>query len=132
MNTFDKKSYKIVVVDDSDFSRAQIIEILSKEGFSIVAEAASAEEALNAISEKKPHLVITDVVMPNISGIDLADKINTSYSEVSVILISSLKHEQIILEGISKGVADFVNKPLDHIQLIESVEKCFLNSIKEN
>lgn len=132
MNTFDKKSYKIVVVDDSDFSRAQMIEILSKEGFSVVAEAASAEEALKAVAEKKPHLVITDVVMPNISGIDLADKINSNYSEVSVILISSLKHEQIILEGISKGVIDFITKPLDSIQLIESVEKCFLNSMKDS
>ena len=132
MNTMDKKSYKIVVVDDSDFSRAQVIDILLKNGFTIVGEAASAEEALKIVSDKKPNLVITDVVMPNISGIELAEKINSNYDEVSVIMISSLKHEQIILEGISKGVIDFIAKPIDPIQLAESVEKCFLNSIKEN
>lgn len=132
MNILDKKSFKIVIVDDSDFSRAQMIQILTQEGFSIVAEASSAEEAIKAVAEKKPNLVITDIVMPNISGIELADKINTNYSGVSVIMISSLKHEQIILESISKGVIDFISKPIDPIQLIESVEKCFNLSLKES
>ncbi len=132
MNTLDKKSFKIVVVDDSDFSRAQMIEILTQEGYSVVAEASSAEDALKAVAEKKPNLVITDIVMPNISGIELADKINTSYGGVSVIMISSLRHEQIILESISKGVIDFISKPIDPIQLIESVEKCFTLSLKDS
>jgi PleD family two-component response regulator len=127
----DKKSFKIVVVDDSDFSRAQMIHILTQEGFSVVAEATSAEDAIKAVAEKKPNLVITDIVMPNISGIELADKINVSYDGVSVIMISSLRHEQIILESISKGVIDFISKPIDPIQLIESVEKCFNLSLKE-
>jgi DNA-binding NtrC family response regulator len=127
----DKKSFKIVVVDDSDFSRAQMIHILTQEGFSVVAEATSAEDAIKAVAEKKPNLVITDIVMPNISGIELADKINVSYDGVSVIMISSLRHEQIILESISKGVIDFISKPIDPLQLIESVEKCFNLSLKE-
>jgi len=131
MNTLDKKMFSIVIVDDSDFSRAQMIQILTKEGYYVVAEAASAEEALKAVAEKKPNLVITDIVMPNISGIELADKINSNYGGTSVIMISSLKHEQIILESISKGVIDFVSKPIDPIQLIESVEKCFHLSLKD-
>ena len=131
MNMFDKKSFKIVVVDDSDFSRAQMTHILSQEGFSVVAEASSAEDAIKAVAEKKPNLVITDIVMPNISGIELADKININFGGVSVIMISSLRHEQIILESISKGVIDFISKPIDPIQLIESVEKCFNLSLKE-
>ena len=131
MNMFDKKSFKIVVVNDSDFSRAQMTHILSQEGFSVVAEASSAEDAIKAVAEKKPNLVITDIVMPNISGIELADKININFGGVSVIMISSLRHEQIILESISKGVIDFISKPIDPIQLIESVEKCFNLSLKE-
>lgn len=131
MNTSQFKNYRLLVVDDSDFARAQIAALLTQQGFTVVGEAGSAEEAIRQIKEKKPHLVLTDIVMPNISGIELAEKINANFTNVGVIMISSLHHEQVVLEAIAAGATDFIRKPIDVIQLTESVKKFLSTLAKE-
>ncbi len=129
MNTSsDFKNYRILVVDDSDFSRSQISQLLTSSGFSVCGEAANAAEALKLTKEKKPHLILTDIVMPEISGIELTEKIYTNFQNIGVIMISSLHHEQIVIEAIAAGAVDFINKPINPTQLTEAVEK-FLSSL---
>ena len=107
-----KMDFRILVVDDSEFSRASVIKILKDNGFNVVGEAASAEACMKMLKEKKPHLVLTDVVMPMASGIELAEKITKTYREISVIVFSSLKNEHIIMEAIKAGALDFLQKPI--------------------
>ena len=114
---------RIVVVDDSDFSRSLIIKMLKDVSFNVVGEAASAASALQVIKDKKPHVVITDIVMPEISGIELTEKINQDYKDIYVIVISSLSQEHVVLEAISAGASDFIAKPINQHQLIDSLEK---------
>jgi two-component system chemotaxis response regulator CheY len=116
-------SLRIVVVDDSDFSRSIIIRMLKEAEFNVVGEAASASAALQVIKDKKPHVVITDIVMPEISGIELTEKINQDYEETYVIVISSLSQEHVVLEAIGAGAADFIAKPINQQQLVDSLEK---------
>lgn len=113
----------IVVVDDSDFSRSFIVKMLKDAGFTIVGEAASASTALQVIKEKKPQVVITDIVMPEISGIELTEKINQDFDNIFVIVISSLSQEHVVIEAIGAGAADFIAKPIQSQQLIDSLEK---------
>ena len=122
------KNYRLVVVDDSDFARAQISSLLTQLGFTVAGEAGNAEEALKQIRDKKPHLVLTDIVMPNISGIELSEKINQSFPQTGVMMISSLHHEQVVLESIAAGAIDFIRKPIDSVQLKEAVER-FLRTL---
>ncbi len=114
---------KVVIVDDSDFSRSIIRKMLTEEGVEIVGEAASAEAALLVIKEKKPNIVITDIVMPEISGIELTEKINQNFSDIAVVVISSLSQEHVVLEAIGAGASDFIAKPIQKQQLIDSLEK---------
>ncbi len=123
MTTPSFKDFRLLVVDDSNFSRAQISALLTQHGFSVVGEAANAEQALSLIKEKKPHLVLADIVMPEISGIELTAKISQHYPGVAVIMVSSLQHEQVVLESIAAGAIDFVGKPIQPKQLLEAVEK---------
>lgn len=116
-------SLKIVVVDDSDFSRSVIIKMLQDAQFDVVGEAASAKAALTVIKEKKPNLVITDIVMPEVSGIELTESINQNFDNIYVIVVSSLSQEHIVLEAIGAGAADFIAKPINETQLIDSLEK---------
>ena len=118
-----RENLKIVVVDDSDFSRSLIIRMLRDTGFNIVGEAASAASALQVIKDRKPHVVITDIVMPEISGIELTEKINQDYKDIYVIVISSLSQEHVVLEAISAGASDFIAKPINQHQLVDSLEK---------
>jgi two-component system chemotaxis response regulator CheY len=126
-NNFSK--HRILIVDDSDFARAQISAMLIQHGFSVCGEAGNSEEALRMVKEKKPHLVLIDIVMPEVSGIELAEKITTNFQNLGVIMISSLQHEQVVIEAIAAGAADFVSKPINPIQLKESVEK-YLSTVQ--
>jgi YesN/AraC family two-component response regulator len=122
---------KIVVVDDSDFSRGLIIKMLKEANFNVVGEAPSASTALSVIKEKKPHVVITDIVMPEISGIELAEKINQDFDDIYVIVISSLAQEHVVLEAIGAGAADFIAKPINKQQLVDSLEKIMATMKKD-
>jgi len=127
----NRESLKIVVVDDSDFSRSLIIRMLADAGFQVVGEASSAAAALQVIKEKKPNVVITDIVMPEVSGIELTESINQNYSDVYVIVVSSLSQEHVVLEAIGAGAADFIAKPIQSQQLVDSLEKILSQMNKE-
>lgn len=114
---------RIVVVDDSDFSRSVITKMLQESGQQIAGEASSAEEALRVIKEQNPNVVITDIVMPEISGIELTEKINENFDDIYVIVISSLSQEHIVLDAISAGACDFIPKPIQKQQLLDSLDK---------
>jgi len=114
---------KVVVVDDSDFSRKIIIKILKDAGIEVIGEANHAETALTVIKDKKPNVVITDIVMPDISGIELTTEINRNFNNIYVIVISSLSQEHVIIEAIGAGASDFLIKPVNKQQLIDSLEK---------
>ena len=118
-----KEDLKIVIVDDSDFSRSLIRKMLTEEGIQIVGEANGAEAALKVIKAENPNVVITDIVMPDISGIELTEKITQGNGNIAVIVVSSLSQEHIVLEAIGAGASDFIAKPIQKQQLIDSLEK---------
>ncbi len=126
-----KENFRVMVVDDSEFSRSLIIKMLKDHKYNVVGEANSAEMCIRIIKEKKPNLVLTDVVMPEISGIELAEKINKNYEKVAVIVFSSLKHEHIVMDAIKAGAVVYIQKPIDEIQLIESIEKVMISQHKD-
>ena len=118
---------KVLIVDDSDFSRSIISKMITEEGYQVVGEASSAEMALGMMKDKAPNIVITDIVMPEISGIELTEKIVQNYENASVIVISSLSQEHIVLEAIGAGASDFIAKPIQKQQLLDSLQKIVLN-----
>jgi len=119
----NKNDVKIAVVDDSQLSRKSIVEALDTAGFNVVVEADSASEAIKISHQTDCNIWIIDVVMPDISGIDLAKHLTENKRGISVIMISSLKMENIIIESISTGAIDFLQKPFEKEDLIRSISK---------
>jgi two-component system chemotaxis response regulator CheY len=132
MSNFNPASVKIVIVDDSDFSRSIISRMVTEAGFTVVGEANGAEAALIAVRDKSPNVVITDIVMPNVSGIELTEKLTQNFGDVAVIVVSSLSQEHIVLEAIGAGATDFIAKPIQKQQLIDSIEKIFSQQLRED
>lgn len=130
MSSFNKSDIKIILVDDSDFFRSHLIQKLSDADYNVIGDAPNAQQALKLIKEKKPDIVITDIVMPEESGIELTEKISALPSSPAVIIISSLNHEQIVLQAITVGASDFIQKPISFEQLEESIEKIVINKNK--
>lgn len=125
MNTDD--IFRILIVDDSDFSRLNISSMLTDPRFNIIGEASNAKEAISILQDRKANIAIIDVVMPEISGIELAEKINSSFPDTQVIMISSLAQENIVIDAISVGASDFLQKPFTKETLINSIEKVISN-----
>ncbi len=123
MEERDKENLKIVVVEDSNLARKSIIETLENEGFDVVGEAPNAEQAMALIQTSGCNCLVVDVVMPEISGIEFAQALSELKNKVLVIMMSSLKQEDIIIETIAAGAIDFLEKPFEKKQLIESVRK---------
>lgn len=117
-----KQKPKIVVVDDSEFTRKSIVEILTEEGFQVVGQAASAEAAVRQLASEA-NVFIIDVVMPQISGLEVANLLTEKNPQLKIIMMSSLKTEGIIVESISNGAVDFIQKPFSRETLIQSVKK---------
>jgi len=111
---------EIVVVDDSEFSRQTMVEILENGGHKVVAQAGSAESALEIAQNSKANLYIIDVVMPEQSGIELCKKILEKNPKREIILISSLKGEAIVIDSITAGAIDFLQKPFKKEDLLRS------------
>src|SRR5688572_29913620 len=101
--TEEKTHAKILVIDDSEYSRKVIIQTLEAAGFNVVGEASTAQEATELLSYRGANLLIIDVVMPEISGIDLAKYLKDNFHNIYIIMISSLALEHIVLEAISPG-----------------------------
>lgn len=115
---------KIAVVDDSDFSRRTVVEILERNKFQVVGEVSNAEDAIALLPTSGVNLFLIDVVMPNIGGMELAKKIKELASvPISIVMMSSLDLESIIIESISNGAIDFLAKPFDEETLIKSITK---------
>ncbi len=130
MSIAKEESLKIVIIDDSNLSRKTISEILTSENYNVVAEAESAKMALSLVGTVECDLYIIDVVMPKMSGIELAKIINEKNPESSILMISSLNMENIIIESISNGAVDFLIKPFNQKDLLDSVNK--INQSKKN
>ncbi|MCY4523869.1 MAG: response regulator [Halobacteriovoraceae bacterium] len=125
MKIKNKKDFKILIVDDSDLSRRTMVDILKKEDYNSIGEASSSEKAIKVAIETKPSLYIIDVVMPNVSGLDLIKHLKGQALDAKMIMTSSLRTEYIIVEAISNGASDFLQKPFSQIELISSVDKIY-------
>jgi DNA-binding response OmpR family regulator len=101
-----------------------MMDILTFEGFNVVGQAASAEDAIQIAHTNKPNLIFIDIVMPEISGLELTKHLQEKMSgDKYIIMMSSLNIESMIIESISNGATDFLQKPFAREDLIKAVEK---------
>ncbi|GAB6168371.1 response regulator transcription factor [Clostridium carnis] len=108
-----KSLCKILIVDDESILRYGLKCICNweEEGFVIVGEASNGEEALEKIEKLQPNIVITDVVMPILDGVDLSKIIEKKYPNIKVLILSSFGEFDYIKETFKHGVYDYLLKP---------------------
>lgn len=122
---------KIMVVDDSDLSRRTIVSLLEQNGFNVVGEASNAENAITQAFNTKANLFLIDIVMPNVSGLELANLLKDKIKDSRIIMMSTLDMEGVVLESISNGAVDYLSKPFTEEDLIRSVGKVESDLLKE-
>jgi putative two-component system response regulator len=113
---------KILVVDDEAFIRKLLHQKLAKE-FYDCDEADSADNALNKMKADNRDLVISDIIMPEKSGIELLNQIKCTYPDTAVIMATAVTEMNTAIECLKKGADDYVCKPFDLEQVSSSVQK---------
>ncbi len=117
----DKKKGAILVVDDEFSIREILNDVLSNEGFTIYT-AENGIEALKIIKESSPDLVITDMKMPKMGGMELLYQINSMRNKVITIMMTGFATVETAVEAIKKGAYDYIMKPFQFSDLLRVIE----------
>src|SRR5437588_6943656 len=110
----------VVVIDDNPRSLEFISTALKNNGVQILT-ASGAEEGLDLVYSRRPQIVVTDLVMPSMSGLDVLQKIIEFDPAIDVILMTAHYTTETAVEAIRKGAADYLNKPISLPVLRERV-----------
>jgi two-component system, chemotaxis family, chemotaxis protein CheY len=113
----------ILVCDDAAFMRMMIKDILTKNGYTVCGEAENGLKAVDAYAEKKPDLVMMDITMPEMDGIQALKKIKSTDPAANVIMCSAMGQQAMVIESIQSGARDFIVKPFQADRVLEAVKK---------
>lgn len=112
----------VLVVDDLEFVRKTLIEILTKNHFQVVGEAKTGKEAIDLYQSLKPEVVTMDIVMPELGGIEATKLITKMDKSAKVVMISAMGQENMIMEAINAGAKDFILKPFTEDEIVKTIE----------
>ena len=116
-------SKKIMLVDDAAFMRMTIKNALTKAGYDNIIEASDGQIAVETYQKEHPDLVIMDITMPNMAGIQALQAITTADPEARVVMCSAMGQEGMVVEAIKLGAKDFIVKPFKQDRILQTVEK---------
>lgn len=116
---------KILIADDTTFMREMLKSALDPEKFQIIGEATDGAMAVEYYKEKKPDLLILDINMPKMNGIDALTEVIKYDPNANVIMCSDQKYENMIVMAIKRGAKDVVIKPFSSSDVITAVSKVF-------
>ncbi len=113
---------RVIVVDDAPLFQAGIAAALENAGFEVVGQA---DDAMRAVAESKrlqPDVVVLDVLMPGLSGLDVVDKIVDAVPHTKVVLLTASESEEDLLSAIKSGASGYVVKETPLPQLVAAIE----------
>ena len=120
-----KYTGKILIIDDDVLNAELMLKILDKLDHEVTISH-NADDALNAISLERFDLILLDIIMPNVNGIELLQMIkkNNHYFDVPIIMLSALDDLESIVDCINLGADDYITKPIDKILLNARINSC--------
>ena len=113
----------VLVIDDSPVSRKLVEITLPPDEYKVVL-AKTGNEALGLFAEHRPAVVITDLLMPDLSGIEICERLRSDYSNLPtyIILVSGVSEKSKVVKGLQSGADDYLTKPFDPAELLARVE----------
>jgi two-component system chemotaxis response regulator CheY len=116
-----KRSFKLLIVDDSNIMRRRIERSQQFEALEVVGTAGNGFEALEMFKKTDPDVVTMDLTMPRMDGIECIGKLVEMKPAVRILVISALADKATAVEAMEKGANGFLNKPFTDRQLNEAI-----------
>ncbi|OGQ58943.1 MAG: hypothetical protein A3J24_08345 [Deltaproteobacteria bacterium RIFCSPLOWO2_02_FULL_53_8] len=117
------KKARILVVDDDEFFRVLCSDILTSAGYEVVVASCGAE-AVNIVESESLDVVITDLVMPDMSGLDVLQRTKQNNALVDVIVITGFGSIETAIEALKSGAVDYIRKPFNGAEILHTVSAC--------
>ncbi|MEZ4512947.1 MAG: response regulator [Chloroflexota bacterium] len=115
-------NYKVLVIDDEPMSRALLRLTLQENNFDVM-EANDGLAALTMIGQQQPDLIIVDVVMPSLSGLDLCRIVrqNNQFGTIPILIVSAKAQMEAVRAGMLAGATHYLTKPISRRELVRVV-----------
>lgn len=120
-------SKKILLVDDAAFMRMMLKDTLTKNGYTEVFEAVDGADAVEKFKEIGPDLVVMDITMPNMDGLEALKAIRALNGSANVVMCSAMGQESMVMEAVRSGAKDFIVKPFKPDRVLKTVNSILGN-----
>ncbi len=111
---------RILVVEDQPVSREVLARILERDGYN-VQSAATAREAMELGTRFRPHLLLTDWLLPDVNGLQVAEKLRADQPDLGVIFLTGLPTDQLTAQALHVQPCTFIEKPCDFQRLLQEI-----------
>jgi two-component system chemotaxis response regulator CheY len=118
----DRQAVRYLVVDDSVFARKNLTHMIQGFGGNVVGEAGDGCTAITEYDRTQPDIVLMDITMPKMEGIEVAEHIVHQHPEARIIMVSSVGYQENIVAALQKGARHFVQKPVKPEVLYEVIK----------
>jgi two-component system chemotaxis response regulator CheY len=118
----DGQPVRYLVVDDSVFARKNLARMIETFGGQLAGEAGDGMTAITEYERTHPDIVLMDITMPQMEGIEAAEKIVRSYPEARIVMVSSVGYQENIVAALQRGARHFVQKPVKPEVLYEVIK----------
>ena len=119
-----KKNINIVIADDESLIRMDLKEILEENGYNVIGEAKNGREVIELCEKLTPDLLILDIKMPELDGLETLKIINssTNYPKFPVIMLTAYSQSELVEQAVSLGVFAYIVKPIKEHDLLPSID----------
>jgi two-component system chemotaxis response regulator CheY len=118
----DRQPVRFLVVDDSVFARKNLARIIESFGGKLAGEAGDGCTAITEYERTEPDVVLMDITMPQMEGIEAAERIVRHYPDARIVMVSSVGYQENIVAALQKGARHFVQKPVKPEVLYEVIK----------
>jgi two-component system chemotaxis response regulator CheY len=118
----DGQPVRYLIVDDSVFARKNLARMIETFGGQVAAEAGDGLTAISEFDRTHPDIVLMDITMPQMEGIEAAEKIVQAHPEARIVMVSSVGYQENIVAALQRGARHFVQKPVKPEVLYEVIK----------
>ena len=115
------QNVSILLVDDNDITREVLRVVLRSENYNVVGEATDGGVGLDLALKLRPDIIMLDVVMPKVSGLEVLPKIKDMLPESRVLLVTASKDTETISEAVQAGIHGFILKPFNAQKILDTI-----------
>lgn len=118
----DNKDISILIVDDNDMTRETLRVILRHDTYNVAGEATDGSIALEMATRLKPDIILLDVVMPKVSGLEALRSIRLVLPDVMILMVTANKDQETVSEAVQAGISGYIIKPFNAKKVLDTVQ----------